>query len=136
MIRTVIFVLGLAALGAAPGLAKPATAAAPGGGASAAMPTCAAGDQVVWVNTKSNVYHLRGDRYFGQTKAGKYACESAAKASGAHLARGSSKSGSAGGATTTGSGTMPSEEAAGVATGKRSRHHRGGAAVPAASATP
>lgn len=58
--------------------------------ADSAMPTCAAGDPVVWVNTKSKVYHLQGDPYFGKTKDGKYACTSAATAMGAH-ASGSGK---------------------------------------------
>jgi hypothetical protein len=33
------------------------------------------GDQVVWVNTRSGVYHYRGERYFGSTKQGKFICE-------------------------------------------------------------
>lgn len=33
------------------------------------------GDQVVWVNTRSRVYHFRGQRYFGSTLDGKYVCE-------------------------------------------------------------
>ena len=35
--------------------------------------TCA-GDKVVWVNTRSHVYHFQGDRYFGATKQGKFLC--------------------------------------------------------------
>jgi hypothetical protein len=67
----------------------------PGTGASAAttaaMPSCAAGDPVVWVNTKSKVYHLPGDPYYGNTKAGKYACKSDADAAGDHAPKGSAK---------------------------------------------
>ena len=33
------------------------------------------GDKVVWVNTKSGVYHFQGERYFGSTKSGKFMCE-------------------------------------------------------------
>jgi len=33
------------------------------------------GDNVVWVNTRSGVYHYRGERYFGNTKEGKFVCE-------------------------------------------------------------
>jgi hypothetical protein len=33
------------------------------------------GDQVVWVNTRSGVYHYHGERYFGSTKQGKFVCE-------------------------------------------------------------
>jgi hypothetical protein len=40
------------------------------------------GDRVVWVNTKSGVYHLEGERWFGRTKSGQYECEKAAKAEG------------------------------------------------------
>ena len=33
------------------------------------------GDRVVWVNTRSGVYHYRGERYFGSTQQGKFVCE-------------------------------------------------------------
>ena len=33
------------------------------------------GDKVVWVNTKSGIYHFRGERYFGSTEQGKFTCE-------------------------------------------------------------
>ena len=33
------------------------------------------GDKVVWVNTKSHVYHYQGERYFGSTKEGQFLCE-------------------------------------------------------------
>lgn len=36
------------------------------------------GDKVVWVNTKSHVYHYQGERYFGSTQQGKFICENAA----------------------------------------------------------
>jgi hypothetical protein len=36
------------------------------------------GDRVVWVNTRSGVYHYRGERYFGSTAEGKFICEKAA----------------------------------------------------------
>ena len=32
-------------------------------------------DKVVWVNTRSGVYHYQGERYFGSTKQGKFICE-------------------------------------------------------------
>jgi len=54
--------------------------------ASATMPACAAGDPVVWFNTRSHAYHRSGDSYYGTTKHGRYACESEARAKGAHLA--------------------------------------------------
>ena len=33
------------------------------------------GDKLVWVNTRSHVYHFQGERYFGGTKEGKFICE-------------------------------------------------------------
>ena len=36
------------------------------------------GDKLVWVNTRSHVYHFQGERYFGSTKQGKFMCETAA----------------------------------------------------------
>ena len=33
------------------------------------------GDKLVWVNTRSGIYHFRGERYFGSTSAGKFMCE-------------------------------------------------------------
>ena len=32
-------------------------------------------DRLVWVNTRSHVYHFQGERYFGSTKEGKFICE-------------------------------------------------------------
>ena len=40
------------------------------------------GDQVVWINTRTGIYHLQGERWFGRTRQGKYACEKAADAEG------------------------------------------------------
>jgi hypothetical protein len=36
------------------------------------------GDTIVWINTKSHVYHYEGERYFGSTQQGKFICEKAA----------------------------------------------------------
>jgi hypothetical protein len=33
------------------------------------------GDKLVWVNTRSHIYHFQGERYFGSTKEGKFMCE-------------------------------------------------------------
>ncbi|HJS87766.1 MAG TPA: hypothetical protein VJ779_20120 [Acetobacteraceae bacterium] len=33
------------------------------------------GDKMVWVNTRSHIYHFQGERYFGATKNGKFMCE-------------------------------------------------------------
>jgi hypothetical protein len=40
------------------------------------------GDVIVWVNTRSGIYHYQGERYFGSTKNGKFICEKAARAEG------------------------------------------------------
>ena len=39
-------------------------------------------DIVVWLNTKSGIYHFRGNRNYGNTKQGTYMCEASAKAAG------------------------------------------------------
>ncbi len=49
---------------------------------STTLPSCSAGDPVVWVNTASKVYHMKGDRYYGNTKAGNYQCKSDADKAG------------------------------------------------------
>ena len=65
---------------------------------SSAMPTCASGDPVVWVNTNTKKYHMQGDSYYGKTKQGKYLCKSAADSAGDKQAKMSSAKAS--GATT------------------------------------
>jgi hypothetical protein len=39
-------------------------------------------DTVVWLNTKSDVYHYQGSRWYGDTKHGAYVCEREAIAAG------------------------------------------------------
>jgi hypothetical protein len=39
-------------------------------------------DTVVWLNTRSGIYHFKGRHDYGNTKQGTYICESAAKAAG------------------------------------------------------
>jgi hypothetical protein len=43
-------------------------------------------DQVVWVEMKTGIYHFRGDRLFGETQSGAYACRREVDASGGRLA--------------------------------------------------
>ncbi|MGI4795555.1 MAG: hypothetical protein ACRYG8_16065 [Janthinobacterium lividum] len=33
------------------------------------------GDKLVWVNTRSGIYHFQGERWFGSTKEGRFLCE-------------------------------------------------------------
>jgi len=39
-------------------------------------------DAVVWINTKSRIYHFAGTSNYGNTKHGAYMCEADAKAAG------------------------------------------------------
>ncbi len=55
----------------------------PGFDTEAAAQTHCPADQVVWLNTKSHIYHEKGMRYYGSTKQGEYACRKEADAAGA-----------------------------------------------------
>src|SRR5271165_7263187 len=44
-------------------------------------------DKVVWLNTKSRIYHYQGTHNYGHTKEGAYMCEADAKAAGDRPAR-------------------------------------------------
>jgi hypothetical protein len=48
---------------------------------SAAQAHCTS-DTVVWLNTNSRVYHLKGQVYYGHTKVGAYVCKKEADAAG------------------------------------------------------
>jgi len=67
----------------APVPAKPAAATGAGGFTTDAQARahCPA-DTVVWVNTKSHVYHFAGTHNYGTTEQGTYMCEADAKAAG------------------------------------------------------
>ena len=70
-----ILIGGLAtlALACTPALASQA---AESGMNSMRMPMCAASNPVVWVNTDSKMYYMKGERYYGKTKAGSFVCKS------------------------------------------------------------
>jgi hypothetical protein len=113
-----------------------ALAALPVAAPAAGMPSCRAGDPVVWVNTKSHVYHLKGDQYYGKTKAGDYECESKAKASGARASgSGAAKTSSTSKKTTSTAATKampsPSPSPASKSTKKKKKSH-----TPAATPSP
>jgi hypothetical protein len=70
-----------------------AMAAGPGqfatdGEAKAKCPT----DTVVWVNSKSKVFHYSSSSAYGKTKKGVYMCEADATTAGAHAAKNEKKS--------------------------------------------
>lgn len=48
------------------------------GSAQAHCPT----DTVVWLNTRSGIYHFQGERWYGSTEEGAYVCEKEADAAG------------------------------------------------------
>ena len=39
-------------------------------------------DEVVWLNTRSGIYHEKGMRWYGRTKSGAYVCRKEADAAG------------------------------------------------------
>ncbi|HYB42314.1 MAG TPA: helix-hairpin-helix domain-containing protein [Candidatus Methylomirabilis sp.] len=88
---------------AAPAAAAPAAPAAPSkvtasttskGSADKTEARVPPAKGMVWVNTKSKVYHLEGDRWYGKTKEGKFMTEDEAIKAGYHLAKeGASKQG-------------------------------------------
>ena len=54
----------------------------PGFPTEAAAQAHCASDQVVWLNTKTKVYHEKGMLYYGHTKQGAYVCRKEADAAG------------------------------------------------------
>jgi len=84
------------------------------------QPSCP-GDIVVWENSSTHVYHLSGDKYFGNTKHGAYACKADADKGGFRAAKSGGKS--------SGSSASP-------AAGKHHHHHKGAAAGASAAPSP
>jgi hypothetical protein len=44
-------------------------------------------DTVVWVNTKTGVYHLKGERWYRRTKEGAFVCRKEAEAEGDRMTK-------------------------------------------------
>jgi hypothetical protein len=66
------------------GSAAPVAGQPPGFDTEAAAQARCASDQVVWLNTKTHVYHEKGMLYYGHTKKGAYVCRKEADAAGDH----------------------------------------------------
>jgi hypothetical protein len=119
------YLLCAALLAAIFSLGEPARAAGSG-----TMPNCGFNDPVVWVNTSTKVYHLKGDPYYGNTKHGQYECKSAADSSGNHLSK------QKGEGTTPGPAQPAAPAPSPVATASSKHHHKktGASPMPSASA--
>lgn len=82
------FFLTLAAIAvlAAPAVGQTETSGSVRNTTSTAVPKCTAANPVVWLNTTSKVYYLRGSAYYGKTHHGRYVCRAQATSLGAHQA--------------------------------------------------
>ena len=97
-------------------------------GSNMAMPSCAAGDNVVWANSRTKVYHMPGTPRYGKTKHGKFLCMSQATSMGFHAAKRESMSGSNGSMGRSGSmgapGAMASPGMMDDSTHHMGKHHK------------
>ncbi len=82
-----LMILAAAAALTSPALAQSSDSMKGMSGSSMAMPSCKAGNPVVWLNTDSNVYFKRGSSHYGKTKEGKFVCRNTAVSMGAHKAK-------------------------------------------------
>lgn len=78
--RTVFRLLVALVVSLSPTIAEARSPYAPNSPAPTAQ-TCPR-DTIVWVNTKSGIYHMPGMRWYGRTAQGEYMCRQAADQSG------------------------------------------------------
>ena len=71
----------------APATGKTGTTAASQYKTEAEAKTACASDTVVWVNPRSKVEHMSGEKTYGTTKHGAYMCQKEAEADGYHVGR-------------------------------------------------
>ena len=69
----------------APATGKTGTTAANQYKTEAEAKTACASDTVVWVNLRSKVEHMPGEKGYGTTKRGAYMCQKEAEAGGYHM---------------------------------------------------
>ena len=98
-------------------------------------PICKPGDPVVWENTSTKVYHLSGDKYYGNTKHGAYVCQSTADGAGYHASGQKGASGTSTAKTKSKAGGAMSG-AMGAAATAMPKPMASGMAMPMASASP
>ena len=80
--RPLLSILAFSLLVVSPTLASPAHRHVRHHHARPAAKATAAKSVTVWVNTNSGVYHYSGERWYGNTKEGKYMSEATARAEG------------------------------------------------------
>lgn len=50
-------------------------------------------DAVVWVNTATDFYHFKGERWYGNTKSGAFVCQAGADSAGARATKNGQQNG-------------------------------------------